>query len=73
MTPYSVTIPQLVVMIMHAKTSPHSIYLKRIYPELLSYRKPKGVVQKVKHGHKNRNNNHYYHDKNHDEIEVYQQ
>ena len=41
-------------------------------PELLSYRKPKIVIQKVKNGHKNPNNSHNYHGENHDEIEFYQ-
>ena len=39
-------------------------------PELLDYRKPKSVVQKV-NGHKNPNNSHTYHDENHEEIEFY--
>ena len=37
-------------------------------PELLSSRKSKSVVQKVKKGHKNPNNSHNYYDENHDEI-----
>ena len=37
-------------------------------PELLSYRKPKRVVQNENNGHKNTNNSHNYRDKNHDEI-----
>ena len=41
-------------------------------PELVSYRKPKSVVKKVKNGHKSPNNSHNYHDENHDEIEFYQ-
>ena len=41
-------------------------------PELLSYRKLKIVVQKVKNGHKNPNNSHKYDDENHDEIEFHQ-
>ena len=40
-------------------------------PELLSYRKSKLVVQNEKNGHKNPNNSHSYHDKNHDEIKLY--
>ena len=36
-------------------------------PELLSYRKLKNVVQKVKNGHKNPNNS-KHHDENHDEM-----
>ena len=39
---------------------------------LLSYKKPKSVVQKVKNGHKNLNISHNYHDENHDELEFYQ-
>ena len=41
-------------------------------PELLSYRKPKHVVQNVNNGHRNPKNSHKYHDENHDEIELYQ-
>ena len=41
-------------------------------PELIIYRKPKHVVQKVKNGHKIPNNCHNYHDENHYEIEFYQ-
>ena len=41
-------------------------------PELLNYRKPKSVVQKVKDDHKNPHNSHNYYDGNHDEIEFYQ-
>ena len=41
-------------------------------PELLSYRKPKRVVKKVKNDHKNPNNSHNYHGEYHDEIEFYQ-
>ena len=37
-------------------------------PELLRYRKPKCVVQKVKNGHNDLNNIHNYHDENHDKI-----
>ena len=38
--------------------------------ELLSYTKPRRVVQNEKNSHKNSNNSHYnYHDENHDEIE----
>ena len=37
-------------------------------PELLSYRKPKHVVQNKKNGDKNPNNSHSYHD----EIKFYQ-
>ena len=33
----------------------------------------KEVVQKVINGHKNPNDNHNYHDENHDEIELYQE
>ena len=40
--------------------------------ELQSYKKPKIVVQKEKNDIKNPNNNHNYHDENHDEIELYQ-
>ena len=40
--------------------------------DLLSYRKPKRVVQNEKNGHKNPNNSHNYRDENHDEIELYQ-
>ena len=41
-------------------------------PEILSYRKPKRVVQNEKNGHENDNSSHNYHDENHDEIELYQ-
>ena len=44
-------------------------------PELLSYRKPKLVVQNEKNGHKNTNNSHNYHEnlnENRNEIEIYQ-
>ena len=41
-------------------------------PDLLSYRKCKHVVYKVKNGHKNPNSTHNYHNENHDEIEFYQ-
>ena len=37
-------------------------------PELLSYRKPKRVVQNEKNCHENPNNNHNYHN----EIDIYQ-
>ena len=36
--------------------------------ELLSYKKPKRVVQNEKNGHKNPNNSHNYHDENYDET-----
>ena len=40
--------------------------------ELLSCsRKSKRVVQNEKNDHKNPNDSHYYHDENHDEIELY--
>ena len=39
-----------------------------VEPELLSYRKPKRVVQIKKNGHKNPKDNHNYHD----DIELYQ-
>ena len=41
-------------------------------PELVSYRKPKHVVQKLANGHKIPINSHNYHDENGDEIEFYQ-
>ena len=43
-------------------------------PEFKSFRrrKPKRVFQNEKNGHKNRNNSHNYHDRKHDEIELYQ-
>ena len=41
-------------------------------PELLSYRKPKYVLQKVKNLPWNPNHIHNCHDENHDEIEYYQ-
>ena len=41
-------------------------------PELLSYRKPKRVVQSEYNGYKNPTNGHKYHDENHEEIALYQ-
>ena len=41
-------------------------------PELLSHRKPKYVIQKLKNGHKDPNDSHNYHDENHCGIEFYQ-
>ena len=40
-------------------------------PELLSYWRPKRVVEYEKNDHENCNDSHNYHDKNHDEIELY--
>ena len=40
-------------------------------PELLSYRKPKHVVQTVMDVHENPNNSYNCHDENHDEIKFY--
>ena len=41
-------------------------------PELLSYRKPKRVVQNENNDYERPNNSYKYHDENHDEIELYQ-
>ena len=41
-------------------------------PDLLRYRKPRSVIQKVIKGHKNPDDSHNYHDENHDDIELYQ-
>ena len=41
-------------------------------PELLSYRKPRCVVQNETNGHKNPNNSHNYHDEIQDGLELYQ-